>query len=181
MTVVGLKQVSAALWEMPQPLGLFAGDLLKRGRSYYQAFQIVAEREEASLSFPAYFLLSHAVEVVLKSYLVAKGTPKIALGKGLLRHDVGLVFDECERQGLTVADQLVKPLAKQLAHINENYDLRYPTGFILSIPSPSLCVPAVDALISEIAPMVEASAIKAELQFGADTRHIRPSKVRWSD
>ncbi|MFD1983070.1 hypothetical protein ACFSOZ_10335 [Mesorhizobium newzealandense] len=75
----------------------------------------------------------------------------------------------------------MKPLAKQLAHINENYDLRYPTGFNLSIPSPSLCIPAVDALIATIAPGVEASDIKAQLQFAVDTRHIRPSKVRWSD
>lgn len=178
---VGLKQISDKLWEMPQPLGNFAGELLKRGRSYYEAFQILAEREDSGLSYPAYFMLAHAVELILKSYLVANGTPKSALGKGALRHDVGQVFAECEKQGLVVTDQMMKALANQLAHINQDFDLRYPTGFNLSIAGPKDCIVSVDALIAVIAPVVEKAAIMAQLQFAADTQHLRGSKIRWSD
>ncbi|MCF6126252.1 hypothetical protein EN904_05190 [Mesorhizobium sp. M7A.F.Ca.CA.001.07.2.1] len=178
---VALNQVSANLWEMPQPLGDYAGELLKRGRSYYQAFQILAERNEPGLSYPAYFLLAHAVEVILKSYLVAKGTPKSKLGKRPLRHDTGQVFAECEKQGLVVADQMMKALAIQLAHVNQDYDLRYPTGFNLSIPGPKHCVLPLDALIAAVAPGVEKAFIIAQIQFAADTQHLRGSKIRWSD
>jgi hypothetical protein len=181
MVAVGLKQISAHRWEMPQPLGLFAGDLLKRGKSYYQAFQIVAERDDPGLSFPAYFLLAHAVEVVLRSQLAANGMSKKALREKPFGHDIERIYSECEQKGLAVAHQLMKPLAKQLAHINKEYDLRYPTGYLLPIPSPSHCIAAVDALIAVIEPIVGASAITAELQFAADTQHIRGSKVQWSD
>lgn len=179
--IPGLKQVSAGLWEMPQPLGDFAGELLKRGRSYYQAFQILAERTEPGLSYPAYFLLAHAVEVILKSLLAADGVSKRDLRNKPYGHDVYYTFSECERRGLVVADQLMKPLAKQLAHINQDFDLRYPTGFNLSIAGPSSCVPAIDALIAAIAPGVEQAAIMAQLQFASDTRDLLGSKIRWSD
>ncbi|MBZ9683132.1 hypothetical protein LB531_20960 [Mesorhizobium sp. CO1-1-2] len=181
MAAAGLKQVSAKLWEMPQPLGDFAGELLKRGQSYYRAFQIVAERDEPGLSYPAYFLLAHAVELILKSSLAADGVSKLALRQKPYGHDVAYIFSECERRGLVVPEQLMKPLAKQLAHINQDFDLRYPTGFNLSIAGPSSCIPAIDALITAIAPDVEQAAIMAQLQFASDTRHIRGSKVRWSD
>lgn len=181
MTALGLRQVSADLWEMPEPLGIFAGELLKRGKAYYQAFRVVAEQDEHDLRFPTYFLLAHSVEVVLKSYLVAKGTSKKALGKKPLGHDVGAIFAECERNGLAVAHQLMRPLANQLAEINSDYDLRYPSGFILTIPSPSECIPPADALIAAVSAVVQGSAVAAQLQFAADTRHIQGSKLRWSD
>ncbi|MBZ9710558.1 hypothetical protein LB543_28065 [Mesorhizobium sp. ESP7-2] len=155
--------------------------MLQRGQSYYRAFQIVAECNEPGLSYPAYFLLAHAIEVILKSYLVAKGTQKPALGRGQLRHDVGLVFAECEKQGLVVAHQLIKPLANQIAHINQDYDLRYPTGFISSIPGPRHYIEAVDELLALITPIVSQAAIMAKIRHDADTRHLRGSKIRWSD
>ncbi|TKB19161.1 MAG: hypothetical protein E5V75_08360 [Mesorhizobium sp.] len=178
---VGLIQISEDLWEMPQPLGDFAGELLKRGRSYHEAFQILAERSEPGLSYPAYFLLAHAIEVILKSYLAAHGVSKRDLRFKPYGHDIDYIFSECERRGLVVTDQLMKPLIKQLAHINEGYDLRYPTGFHLSIWSPSLCIPSVDDLIAVIAPVVEKAAIMAQIQFATDTQHLRGSKIRWSD
>ncbi|RWH31135.1 hypothetical protein [Mesorhizobium sp.] len=55
MIALGLQQISPELWKMPQPLGNYAGELLKRGRSYHQAFQILAERSAvlAQLQFAA--------------------------------------------------------------------------------------------------------------------------------
>lgn len=182
MAAVGLKKVSTKLWEMPQPLGNFAGELLKRGRSYHQAFQILGERSEPGLSYPAYFLLAHAVEVILKSYLAAKGVAKRDLRHKPYGHDIDYIFSECERRGLVAKDQLMKPLTKQLAHINQDFDLRYPTGYNLSIAGPSSCIPAVDDLIAVIAPVVEKATIMAQLQFAADTQHLRDKgKIRWSD
>jgi len=181
MAVPGLQQVSAKLWEMPQPLGDFAGELLKRGRSYHEAFQILAQRNEPGLSYPAYFLLAHAIEVVLKSYLATKGVTKKQLRHKPLGHDIDYIFSECERHGLVITDQLMKPLTKQLAHINQDYDLRYPTGFHLSVAGPRYYVAPIDALIEAIAPTVEASFVMAKLKFAADTRHLRGSKIRWSD
>ncbi|OBQ74974.1 hypothetical protein [Mesorhizobium erdmanii] len=179
---VGLKQVSAKLWERPQPLGHFAGELLKRGRSYYQAFQIIAERHDVGLSYPAYFLLAHAVEVILKSYLAFKGVSKLDMRRKPFGHDIDYIFSECERRGLVITDQLMKPLAGGLGHINQDYDLRYPTGFNLSIAGPKHYIPPVDALLAVIAPVVEQAAIMADLQFAADTRHLRgKGKIRWSD
>ena len=114
---------------MPEPLGIFAGEMLTRGKAYFRAFPVVSERDERDLRFPTYFLLAHSVELVLKSYLVAKGTPKKALGKKPLGHDVRAIYSECERNGLAVAHQLMRPLANRLTEINSDYDLRYPSGY----------------------------------------------------
>lgn len=136
MTSTGLRQVSDRLWEMPERLGIFAGEMLTRGKAYFRAFPVVSERDERDLRFPTYFLLAHSVELVLKSYLVAKGTPKKALGKKPLGHDVRAIYSECERNGLAVAHQLMRPLANRLTEINSDlteinsdYDLRYPSGY----------------------------------------------------
>ncbi|TPK90553.1 hypothetical protein [Mesorhizobium sp. B2-4-17] len=182
MAAAGLKQVSAKLWEMPQPLGNFAGELLTRGRSYYQAFQIIAEQEQPGLSYPAYFLLAHAVEVILKSYLAFKGVSKREMGRKPFGHDIDYIFSECERRGLVITDELMKPLAKGLAHINQDHDLRYPTGFNLSIAGPKHCTSSVDALIAAIAPVVEQAASIAQIRYIAETRHLRgKAKIQWSD
>ncbi|CDX11651.1 conserved hypothetical protein [Mesorhizobium sp. ORS 3324] len=146
-----------------------------------RAFQILAERIEPGLTYPAYFLLAHAVEVVLKSYLAADGVSKRDLRFKPYGHDIDYIFTECERRGPVVSDRLMKPLAKQLAHINQDFDLRYPTGFNLAVAGPSSCIPAVDDLIASIAPAVEKAAIMAQLQFAADTQHLRGSKIQWSD
>ncbi|QKC81539.1 hypothetical protein [Mesorhizobium sp. NZP2077] len=121
------------------------------------------------------------MEVILKSSLAADGVSKRDLRYKPYGHHVHYMFSECERRGLVVPDQLMKPLAKQLAHINQDFDLRYPTGFILSVAGPSSFIPAIDALINAIAPSVEQAAIMAQLQFASDTRHLLGSKVRWSD
>ncbi|BAV45278.1 Uncharacterized protein MLTONO_0375 [Mesorhizobium loti] len=160
---------------------MFAGDLLQRGKSYYRAFQIVAEHDEPGLSYPTYFLLAHAIEVVLKSYLVATGTPKKALGREPFKHDVGVIFSECEQRGLAVSDQLMKPLALGLAHINESFDLRYPTAYILSIAGPSHCIPAVDSLIEAVSAVVDQCALKAFVKHQGQIAHLKGCKVRWSD
>ena len=86
---------------MPERLGIFAGEMLTRGKAYFRAFPVVSERDERDLRFPTYFLLAHSVELVLKSDLVAKGTPKKALGKKPLGHDVRAIYSRMrtERSG----------------------------------------------------------------------------------
>lgn len=176
-----LVQVSQDLWEMPEPLGIFAGELLRRGRAYYQAFKLLSENDQPDLRFPTYFLLAHSFEVVLKSYLVAVGTPKKALNRKPLGHDIGSIYSECERNGLTVAHPLVRPLANQLTEINSDYDLRYPSGYHLPIAKPSECMPPCDALISAVSTTVGRAKAQAQLQYATDTRHLQGSKVRWCD
>lgn len=63
--------------EMPQPLGLFAGQMCHRGAEYLEAFEILSANDLKY--YPAYFLCSHWLELFLKSYLAASGLSKSKL------------------------------------------------------------------------------------------------------
>jgi hypothetical protein len=177
-----LRQVGEKLWEMPQPPGLYAGDLFQRGTDYLSAFEQLAENGDARHRHAVYYLLTHSMELLLKAFLVARGVPKADLGnkKKGLSHNLAEVFTECERREIPSVDKL-RPLSNQLAEMNSDHDFRYPTGFNLSVPRPSECLPVMHALVSAIRPIIVMASEDAQLRYGEMTRHLRGSKIRWSD
>jgi hypothetical protein len=175
-----LRQVHATLWEMPQPLGLFAGDLFERGSDYLSAFKELTNAGNLRHRHAESFLLAHAIEVLLKSFLVAKGTPKAALGKSKLKHNLSHILDVCEQRQMPTVNML-RPLCNQLAEINSDFDLRYPTGYNLSLPGPVHTTPIADALVQALGPIVRSACGDALVRHAADTRHLQGAKIRWSD
>ncbi len=164
--------------EMPQPLGLFAGELLARGSEYLTALKTLEAQEKGS-TYVSYFLFAHTLELFFKSFLAAKGVSKKDLRKKL-GHCLPSLFSLSEEHGIPV----VAALSEFSAHtyeMNRDYDFRYPSGYKLSMPRLADCIRVAEQLELAIRPIVEPVAARANLQFASDTRHLRGKKIRWSD
>jgi hypothetical protein len=166
--------------EMPQPLGLFSGQLFDRGTEYMEAFEILSE--DSSKFYAAYFLCAHSLELFLKSYLTANGVSKSKLKepRNKRHHNLPAFLSECEAMSIPpVAD--LKDFTSAIYSMNQDFDFRYPTNYNLSVPEPAICVRVLRALREAILPTISRERTYAGLQFAADTRNARGKQVRWSD
>lgn len=162
--------------EIDQPLGWYAGDLFDRGREYLAAFKFLNDKEERFL-FVGYFLLFHAVELLLKSFAASNGLSKRESRK--IGHDIKELLEACEERKIPHIENL-SVLVHQLAHMNKRHDFRYPTDYRLSVPRPDFCIQIIDNFISVIEPTITMVRIDALLDFSAD-KLLKGKKVRWSD
>lgn len=167
--------------EMPQPLGIYAGELLERGKQYSHAFiRLVGDQTEPDLPYPTYFLLSHSLELFLKAFLAAHGVGKAELKQHPIRHSVLKLRERCEQFGFPEVENLTTLVVK-IDHMNSDYDFRYPTGYRLTVPRAQDCVPVIRELERAISPLIEHIVAHANMKFARDTLHLRPAKIRWSD
>jgi hypothetical protein len=166
------------IWEMRQPSALFAGDLVERAADYLGAFdKLTADGSDRS-PYACYFLAAHSLELFLKAYLVSVGRSK----KGVkdLGHKIGPIFSRCKQAGLPTVASLAH-LVGAMAEMNSENDFRYPTGYRLSLPSTRLCKEVLYPLHAAIEPAIKRTALEANLDFAANTRHLQGSVIRWSD
>ncbi|MDQ1187113.1 hypothetical protein [Agrobacterium larrymoorei] len=164
--------------EMPEPLGFHAKELFHRGSEYFEAFKITKDDER--LKYPTYFLLVHSIELFLKSFLAAKGVTKRELKKADIRHDLEKLYERCDELGLPKVSYL-RDFTREFKDKNSDHDFRYPTSFILRVPSPKLCIEVVDPLREALRPIISEVALRAQIDFAAETFHLRPRKIRFSD
>jgi len=163
---------------MEQPLGMFSVDLFRRGRQYLEAFKVLSSHGDDYLRHPQYFLLAHALELILKAYLAAKGVERTDL------FGIGHKIEELERRahelGLPELEHFDR-LVAELAEMNGEHDFRYPTGWNLTVPAPDLCQPIMDQLLTVVQPVVSHANLKAQFDFASDTRHLRGRGITFSD
>jgi hypothetical protein len=163
---------------MPQPLGIFAGELLKRADEYLEAFERLSVSRGRELGFAMYFLFVHALEMLLKSYLAAK-----RVSKGRIKdygHDIEGVLKRCNELGLRDLPDLALYVS-HFAEMNRHHDFRYPSGYILTVPRPADCLEIYRHAHEQIMPVVSRAHIDAVGQFASDTRKKRGKKITWSD
>jgi len=169
--------------EMPQPLGLFAGQLFDRGTEYSNAFDaLVGTDSVPRFCHASYFLCAHSLELFLKSYLAASGMSKTKLRepRNKKNHNLPAYLSECEARLIpSVLD--LNDFTSALYAMNQDFDFRYPTNYNLSVPEPSICSRVLSALRDAILPTISRERIYAQIQFAADTRNDRDKQVRWSD
>lgn len=169
--------------EMPQPLSLYAFDLFERADQFRRATQVLAELQPTppyKLAYPMYFALAHSLELYLKAYLVLQGMTKKETKQASIRHSPSKLCDLCYEQGMTRIDMLAH-LALQIEEMNSAFDFRYPTGFILHLPTMGLCLPTLEELHNMLRPIVTNARAAGRMQWAADTRHLEGNKIRWSD
>lgn len=164
--------------EMPEPLGLFAKQLFHRGSEYLEAFKIVHQDER--LKYPTYYLLTHSLELFLKSYLAANNVSKRDLRSKNLAHNLDKLHKRCVDIGMPNIPNL-EHFAREFQHKNSDHDFRYPTNYILRIPSPKLCLEVMEPLRDTLRPIIGAIAMRAQLDWANETAHLRGRKIRWSD
>ena len=165
--------------EMPEPLGIFAGELFKRGVEYLKALEILASHKDGTLLYASYFLFAHSLELLLKSFLAANGVTKKVI-RYKLSHRLPEIMDLCETYSIPHLENL-KEFVAHTFEMNRDLDFRYPSGYNLSMPKPDECVPIARALAAAIEPVVNRAAIFAQIRFASETKMHRGKKIRWSD
>jgi hypothetical protein len=181
--MLNLVEADDGVFEMPQPLALYAFDLFERADQYRRATKVLSELQPEppyGLAYPMYFSLAHALELYFKSFLVLHGMTKKETKRSEIRHSPLKLFNLSRGAGLARIDML-EHMALQIEEMNRDFDFRYPTGFRLHLPTMSMCLPVVDELHKALAPIIADARDRAQLQWSADTRHLQGHKIRWSD
>ncbi len=101
-------------------------------------------------AIPFYFLISHAVELLLKSALLKRGFQEEKLRKYDYRHNLDALLRELQAQGVSVTPESIS-LINGLHSQHQNHALRY-TAFVddgqkTYMPPPSLVFPMLDELL----------------------------------
>ena len=181
--LMDIVRADDGVYEMPQPLALYAFDLLERADQYRRATKVLSELQPEppyKLVYPMYFSLAHALELYFKAFLVLHGMTKKETRRSDIRHSPLKLCMLCHEAGLAHIDML-EHMALQIEEMNSNFDFRYPTGFRLHLPTMSMCLPVLDALHDTLAPVLADGKAKAQLRWASDTRHLKGQKIRWSD
>ncbi|MGE0343714.1 MAG: hypothetical protein AB7O86_11700 [Porticoccaceae bacterium] len=90
--------------------------------SYRQASEYLFDREDAGVITPALYMQCHALELFLKSFLVAKGVSQAELSKSSqYRHDIYSCLKECARLGLCSKLEFLREHLRQVRRISRIY------------------------------------------------------------
>lgn len=78
-------------------------------------------------NWPRYFLLSHAVELAIRSVLIFAKTGPLgrSVGQEPSKHDLSALYEYACKQGLTSNPEVLATLP-YLSEIHDNYVARYP-------------------------------------------------------
>jgi hypothetical protein len=172
------KMTSKGPRQMPQPLGLYASDLFRRSDDYLAASERLLHSSGRELLFPVFFLLVHGYELLFKSYLATRNTPKKRLKE--LGHRLSALREQCEIEKMPTVPELEIYIAA-LNEMNGDDDFRYPIGYVLKLPPPNECLRIARELQALVAPIVSSSHVDATLDLASNTRRIRGRKIQWSD
>ncbi|TWF57366.1 hypothetical protein [Neorhizobium alkalisoli] len=162
--------------EMPEPLGLYAGQLFDRATEYFEAFRVLAPRD-LELMHAKYFLLAHALELYLKSFLASNGVKKTELRETKkFGHNLPNILSKCVEFNIPTIENL-DIFVREIHHKNEDFDFRYPSNYNLRVPSPDLCMSVLEPLHKNLRPIIEKTRVRAQIEWAQDTRHLKGKNV----
>jgi hypothetical protein len=95
-------------------------------RAYLRAARLIdsAADGDISLSSPIYFLLSHAIELVLKAYILAAGGTEAELRPQKVRHQLDELRNRAGALGYSPSEKL-SAVIDMLAPYHANHSFRY--------------------------------------------------------
>jgi hypothetical protein len=160
---------------IPQPLGLFAGDLHSRAREYLEAAKLVGGGVPEKLVSPTYYLLGLSIELSFKAFLAAEGESKRRLRR--IGHDLPGLMQAATAKGLPPLEHL-DVLVRHLMTINTDHNLRYPAGQILSILRFEQASQITADLYQVINDNVMLAYLRARISYLQD---YQGKYVQWSD
>lgn len=137
--------------------------LARYARDYLEAALVVDEHLGKRPHYlrvapiPAYFLLTHALELTLKAYLRAAGLTVEQLSYRPLGHDLRALYSKARDLGLPALYELTEEDSSALhllAELNEGHQLRYIETGAKTFPSWAIAEPFVVRLHQAVAPTV---------------------------
>lgn len=142
------------------PIGLFLS-----GESFYQTGHLAyvacdAKTLKLRFNMPVYYLFSHALELVMKAFLRAKGKTANELRGHKIRHSLLGLWEEClkiQPDFEQLTQQVVGPVIHMLDPFVINFEFRYLQVGYKTLPTLTATNEAVLALITAVRPTCEAS------------------------
>jgi hypothetical protein len=139
------------------PIGMFnfAESFLDAGRHLARA----CDKGELRLRFdsPIYYLYSHALELMLKSFLRAKGHSAELLASRKFGHKLTVLWQECLKAGLTTEANngaFIEAMIEILHPLATDYELRYLKVGTKQMPQLDELELAIGRLRAAVAPVV---------------------------
>jgi hypothetical protein len=116
--------------------------------TYIEAVRRLAPSDSIDLVAPIYFMRSHAIELLLKAFLLAAEW-KLARCKSELGHDLGKAMDEAAKAGLVLSEE-TKSVIRTLSPLHADYTFRYRPMKSYSFPNMSVATAALDELFEKV-------------------------------
>jgi hypothetical protein len=131
---------------------MLAVAFLTHAKPYLQAARELI-RGKSTLIYPQYFLLCHAMELVLKSYLACQGATESEL-RGL-RHDLLLAYARARKKGFVPSDARIPEIIRWMSPFHEELVFRYhKTSRTVQLPVSNELADVVSGLILQVEPVV---------------------------
>jgi hypothetical protein len=108
---------------------------------------------------PSYFLLCHALELALKSFILSSGG-NVAEPKKL-SHDLRKALARAQELGLSPNDSRVEQAIGWLAPFHQDMSFRYRQSGHKNLPALKELTEIVEALIAQIRPIVQHNFLRA--------------------
>jgi HEPN domain-containing protein len=109
--------------------------------SYVEAARILDESTRSRYHNywpPVFFLLAHAIELVLKAYLYSAGTRDKDLKAFDVRHNLTRLLEKAEAAGFRPAHESFAEAVEWLAPYHQDHRFRYRQPGLISLPKPDL-------------------------------------------
>jgi hypothetical protein len=132
---------------------LLAAAMLTDARLYLKAARALSH--EQTIWSPLYFLLCHAIDLILKSYLASQGATQSEL-KGSLGHDLLKTYARARKRGFTPSDVRTAEIVRWLSPFHKELVFRYRSGRsgFTQLPDPNELADVVSNLIDQVDPIV---------------------------
>jgi hypothetical protein len=106
------------------PRGILASQFWIDAKAYVQAAETLINSSTQNINQPVYFMLSHALELTLKAYLLARGADEADLIK--IGHNLKDAHEEAAKRGLKVKGEHTVALIERLSEFHNAFIFRYP-------------------------------------------------------
>ncbi|WP_414474311.1 hypothetical protein [Microvirga sp. M2] len=158
---------------VPMPPGIRAWKYRSEARSYAQAARVLGREYPDQMLRPRYFLLCHALELALKSFLAAHGADNKALRQ--ISHDLSAAYDQAKvKPGFPISDKLLQTLVELMSPEHEGYWFRYPGAPYVELPKSDQCCDVIDEFLKQTQGVVVGAYKQAHLDLEAQNLEYDP-------
>jgi hypothetical protein len=146
------------------PPGIRAWKFRREAQSYVKAARVLGREYPEQMLRPRYFLLCHALELALKSFLAAHGVDNKALKK--ISHNLNAAYNQAKvKSGFPASDKLLQRLVDLMSPEHEGYWFRYPGAPYEELPKSDQCCDVIDNFLKQIQGVVVEAYKKAHLDL----------------
>jgi hypothetical protein len=138
-----------------------ARSYLTDSEAFLIAANVINRSGEVAASSPQYYLACHAIELILKAFILTNGGTESEIIK--IRHDLLKAWGRANELGLRPLDTRIEVIIKMRAPYHLDHRFRYrQTGFI-TLPVQADLFQPIKALIHQIGPGVD-RAMREEIK-----------------